>query len=117
MLLLILGMPVAANAFQLVPVCNGPCMSICNLAQLGKNIIDFMVWIIFPIATAVMVYGGIMFIFSGGSPGKVEKGKSAIKSAVIGIAIMAFAWLLVNGVIQIMNGGSAFSWSTITCNK
>ncbi|MEK7146673.1 MAG: hypothetical protein AAB772_00265 [Patescibacteria group bacterium] len=113
MLLLILGLPVAANAFQLVPACNGPCMSICNLAQLGKNIIDFMAILIFPIATAVLVYGGIMFIFSGGSPDKVGKGKNAIKAAVIGIAIMGFAWLTVNGVIQIMNGGSPFSWSKI----
>lgn len=121
MLILIIGSVLTATWAQaawlgLVPQCNGPCLRICDFAQLGKNIIDFMAVLIFPIATAVLVYGGIMFIFSGGSPGKVEKGKNAIKSAVIGIAIMGFAWLIVNGVIQIINNGSPLSWSTITCS-
>lgn len=100
---------------QLVPQCNGPCMSICDLAKLGKNIIDFMALLVFPIATAVLVYGGVMFMISAGSPGRVEKGKSAIKAAVIGIFIMAAAWFIVNGVIQIASGGTITNWSKITC--
>lgn len=105
----------ASAAFQLVPQCNGPCLKICNLVQLGKNIIDLMAVLIFPIATAVLVYGGVMLMISAGSPGRVETGKKAIKAAVIGIFIMASAWFLVNGVIQIMNGGSVINWSKITC--
>ena len=117
MLLLIASWILPVNAaFQLVPQCNGPCMSLCNFAQLGKNIIDLMVWLIFPIATAVLVYGGVMLMISAGSPGRVETGKKAIKAAVVGIFIMAFAWILVNGVIQVMNDGSPFNWSKITCN-
>ena len=35
---------------------------------------------------------------------------------VVGIFIMAFAWILVNGVIQVMNDGSPFNWSKKTDN-
>lgn len=56
-------------------------------------------------ALLVFVYGGTMWIIAAGSQEKIEKGKTAIVSAVIGIAIVLGAWLIVNFSILAITGG------------
>jgi hypothetical protein len=46
------------------------------------------------------VYGGAMYMLSFGDSGKVEKGKNAIRVAVIGMIIMMCSWAIVNYVVN-----------------
>ena len=45
------------------------------------------------------VYGGAMYLLSFGNSGKVEKGKSAIRTALIGMLIILSAWSIVQYVV------------------
>lgn len=56
-------------------------------------------------ALLMFVYGGTLWIIAAGSPEKIEKGKTAMASAVIGIAIILGAWLIVNFSILAITGG------------
>jgi hypothetical protein len=56
-------------------------------------------------ALLMFIYGGTLWIIAAGSPEKIEKGKTVMASAVIGIAIVLGAWLIVNFSILAITGG------------
>ena len=64
------------EAAGLVP-CGGegqnPC-TWCHLMQLIKNVINFLMYIVFPLAAIMIVVGGIMIMTAGGSTERVAKG-------------------------------------------
>lgn len=45
---------------------------------------------------AFLVWGGIQWITSGGDKAKVEEARSRITNALIGLAIVAAAWAIMN---------------------
>lgn len=45
---------------------------------------------------AFLVWGGIQWITSGGDKGKVEEARGRITNALIGLAIVAAAWAIMN---------------------
>ncbi|MBI4993840.1 hypothetical protein HZC33_02715 [Candidatus Wolfebacteria bacterium] len=49
-------------------------------------------------ALAVIIYGGILWITSAGSPGKIEEAKEYITGAIYGIILLASAALLFNTI-------------------
>ena len=50
-----------------------------------------------------IIYGGYLYLFAGLTEEK-EKGKNAIKNAIIGLVIAMTAWAIVNIVIQFVTG-------------
>jgi hypothetical protein len=58
-----------------------------------------------------LVWGGIQWITSGGDKGKTEEARSRITSALIGLAIVAAAWAIMQLIafffgIDILGGGT-----------
>lgn len=87
----------------LVP-CDGsaenPC-GICQLFELVSIIVNFITYkIAAPLATIMLIYGGVMLIISGGSEDRKKKGLNAIWAAVWGLVIVFGAWLIVNTIIN-----------------
>ncbi len=86
----------------LVP-CGGaeqnPC-TWCHFSQLAINIIDFMMYLVFPLAAVMIVIGGIFIMTSGGSSARFSKGKEMITGAVIGILIALLSWIIIDTIIQ-----------------
>jgi hypothetical protein len=97
----------AANysfAAGLVP-CGGegePGCNWCYLFQLFKNIIDFAMMIIFPIATVMMIYGGFLMMTAGDNQSRFGDGKKAMTSAVIGILIALLSWLILDTIFKML---------------
>lgn len=58
------------------------------------------------VALLMFVWGGFQYLWSGGDPKKVEKGKETLKNAVLGIVIIFFAYTLVNTLIKVLASGS-----------
>ena len=58
------------------------------------------------VALLMFVWGGFQYLWSGGDPKKVEKGKETLKNAVLGIVIIFFSYTLVNSLIKILATGS-----------
>ncbi len=52
------------------------------------------------IALAMFVYGGIMWLISGGNPDKIKKGKDVFVWSVIGLLIIFGSYFLVDLVIR-----------------
>ncbi len=58
------------------------------------------------IALLMFVWGGFQYLWSGGDPKKVEKGKDTLKNAALGIVIIFFAYTLVSALINVLASGT-----------
>lgn len=74
---------------------EGKC-SVTDLVRLGINIFQFVLGIIGSLALLAFVYGGILFLFSGGNTDMIEKGKNTLKGATIGLIIVFASYALVH---------------------
>lgn len=114
----------SAQAAGLVPCGGGESESACtwcNLMQMISNIVNFMLYIIFPIAAAMIVIGGISIMTAAGSPQKITKGKEIITAAIIGLLIALFSYLIIDTIIKIIavgwNGIQGLEpWNTLKCS-
>jgi len=71
-----------------------------------KNIANFALGFLGIIAMMVIIYSGYMYVIAAGDEDKMNKGKSGITSAVIGIVIILSSFAIVNTVLQIPSGDS-----------
>jgi hypothetical protein len=114
--------PLIASAAGLVP-CGGegedPC-TLCHFFLMFKNIVDFVLFTLVPVVAVLMlVIGGFMFFFAGGSPEALSRAKSIITSTVIGLLVIYAAWLIVNTFFVIIGvadwTGLKGGWFSIDC--
>lgn len=89
--------------------------SLCDFFMLIRNMVDFLITYTFLIAVIAIAVGGILIMFSFGSPARLEKGKEAIKAAIIGIVVAIMAWTIISIVISLLTGGSGFNWTSPAC--
>ena len=90
----------------LVTCGNGdePC-SFADFTTLVNNVLHFTLFnIALPLAVVMFVWGGILIMTSGGSEGKVKKGKDIITGTVVGLLIAFGAWLIMRTVSTVMFG-------------
>lgn len=59
------------------------------------------------IALAMIVYGGFLWLTSGGNPGKIEKGKNTLLWSILGLAVIFAANVLATFVINALGGATA----------
>ncbi|OGZ62124.1 MAG: hypothetical protein A3H51_03200 [Candidatus Spechtbacteria bacterium RIFCSPLOWO2_02_FULL_38_8] len=82
--------------------CGGtenPCTMGDFLAMIHR-VVDFAIYKLAPLFVVIMiVVGGFFYLTSAGNTGQTSKGKSLIKNAVIGYAIVLSAWLIVNTIL------------------
>jgi len=91
---------------------NGDC-GFCDIGQVATNIFKFLRNdIAFPLAILMIIYGGIMMIFSAGSAKRVATGQKILTAAVIGFAIVVAVSLILNTVL-IITTKSQFDFDTI----
>ena len=76
------------------------------------NLIKAVLSIVGSLALLMFVYGGVLWITSFGESKRIEKGKTIITWAVLGLAIIAAAYVLVNAVILGLTTGSATGTTT-----
>jgi len=111
------------QAAGLVPCGGGGSESACtwcNLMEMFSNIVRFLLYIIFPIAAAMIVIGGISIMTAAGSPQKITKGKEIITAAIIGLLIALFSYLIIDTIIKIIAVGWSSAglgpWNTLKCS-
>lgn len=73
------------------------------------GIIDMVVtWVLIlaaAIAVIYLIYGGLLYITAGGDAEKATKGRTALINAIIGIIIIALAFVIVQWVGSVIQGG------------
>ena len=88
-----------AQTLDLIPQCEGAC-DWDEFKVLIQNIINVLMFLAIPLATLMIIYGGVLLLISGGSEDRIRQGKGAIFSAVVGLAIVFGSYIIYNTVIQ-----------------
>lgn len=108
--LLGMGLPILAQAqggflSGISPGCyNAGTCDFCDIGKVITNVFKFLRNdIAFPLAILMVIYGGIVMIFSTGSPARVTKGRKILMSAVIGFAIVFGASLIINTALTVLS--------------
>lgn len=84
------------------------CCNLCDTFTVGSNIVKFLRNVIaFPVVVLMIIYGGIMMIFSGGSPKRVTTGKKSMTSALVGFGIVWGVSLILNSALMIITKSPA----------
>lgn len=78
--------------------------SFCDII---KAIADFAVSITTPISVIVILYAGVLFMFSGGDVEKVKKAKHALLWALVGLGIVLTGRGFIFIIQDVLRGGSA----------
>jgi hypothetical protein len=73
-----------------------PGMQITDIGLLISRVISVALMISAIAVFAFLVWGGLQWITSGGDKGKVEEARGRITNALIGLAIVAAAWAIMN---------------------
>lgn len=79
------------------------CCGDCRISRFLSLFVTISKWILGlsgTAALAMIIYGGFMWILSGGSPERIDKGKKALTGAVIGVIIVLGAWMLINFLLK-----------------
>jgi len=71
-----------------------------SLPEFVGTIIKWVIGIIGVVLVALFVYGGVVYATSAGNEDRIETGKKIMMYAVIGVAIIAFAFLITDYVIS-----------------
>lgn len=94
---------------------SGSACTWCHLFVLINNIINFLAQILFGVTTLMVVYGGVRYLMSFGSPGMIQKAKGIITSALWGLIIGLLSYVivgtLINTIAGIQNGGTLAGFS------
>ncbi|MFH1193694.1 MAG: pilin [bacterium] len=105
-------MPAFAALPTLVPQCalqattQAPPLS-CFL-ELGVNVSNWIFGITGSLALLFFIYGGFLFLTSGGSEQQVTKGKTILTQAVIGIIIIFGAFVAVKFIVSALGASKYF---------
>ena len=97
----------AQTAFHLAPECgyaDKPACTVCDIVNLAITYAKIILGAISSASLLMVVIGGLIWITSAGNQERIAKGRKVITAAVIGVLIVAFAWVGVNAVIGILNG-------------
>lgn len=91
----------------ILPPCTktGDC-TLDDIVATGVNFATFLMGLSGALFFAVFIYGGAMYLISFGDAKRVEKGKTAIKGAVIGMVFVLAAWTIVNALTKGLTGSS-----------
>ncbi len=76
-------------------ILKNPLTGINNFQELVNRLVDYILGLGLVIAPLVIIIGGISFATAGGDTGKIEKAKTMLLYALIGLAVV----LLAKGII------------------
>lgn len=78
-----------------------------GLGDVVSRVVAFLLYLAAILAVVYLIYGGIIYITAGGDAEKATKGRTALINAIIGIVIIALAFLIVRWVSSILQAGVA----------
>ena len=92
--------PTVSFAVQLVPNCPAGGCGWVQLVQLGKNLLDFMIFIAVPIAAICFAWAGWLYLSARGDSGQITKAHGIFLNVAVGLVIVLVAWLVVDQILK-----------------
>lgn len=80
-------------------VCCGEC-TLTDALAVFIYIADLILKYVGVVALLMLIFGGILWMTSGGNESQIKKGKDVIKYTFLGIVIIFTAWIVVNFMID-----------------
>ncbi|OGY44505.1 MAG: hypothetical protein A2729_01590 [Candidatus Buchananbacteria bacterium RIFCSPHIGHO2_01_FULL_39_14] len=80
----------------------------CGLNEIFQTIVNFSKLILAltgSLALLMFMYGGVLWIIAAGNQDLIQKGKTALAAAAIGLIVILSAWVIVNFTIFALTGG------------
>ena len=74
-----------------------------NLPELIGYLIQALLGIVGSLALVMFIYGGIMWLTSGGNPDQVKKGKQTIIWAIMGLVVIFSAYAILRFVFTVLS--------------
>jgi len=74
-----------------------------NFKSLAGDVVNILLFVAGFLAVVYLVYNGIQYITSAGNADKVKTARAGIINAVIGIAVIAAAYFIINFALGIGN--------------
>lgn len=75
-----------------------------NVTALVKRIIEWALYLAAVAAVLFIIYGGFLYITSGGDAGQAGKGKTALINAIIGLVVVVLSFMIVQVVYNFLIG-------------
>ena len=100
--------PSAATAVAEPPVDRdlvNPLGEDVSLQEVFARILTFFTAISGSLALLMFVYGGVMWLTSGGETGRIETGKKAITWSVIGLLVIFGSYAVLRAIFVTLGGG------------
>ena len=66
-----------------------------QLTQTISNIVGIMMGVVGAVAVAYLVYGAFLYMTAGGAPQQMDRGKSAMMTALSGVVLALLAFVIV----------------------
>lgn len=85
-----------------------------SIAAIATNILTDLTVIAAYLILGYVIYGGYLYIFSSGDPGKAATGKKAITQAFIGLAITISAYTIFSAIRIALIGDQALNCDPLT---
>jgi hypothetical protein len=80
--------------------CSGSGCGLNDLVNTAVKIANWLLGVAGSLALLMFIYGGIMFLISGGSSERVSKGKTILTNSIIGLAIILLSFLIIGFVFK-----------------
>lgn len=80
-------------------------LSVDTVPELINLIIQAVLGVVGALAVAMIVYGGIMYITSGGREEVLNQAKNILTFSIAGLIIIFASYVIVNYVIKALTGG------------
>ncbi len=103
-LAVLLFLPSLAQAQGGVPLPNP--LEAESIPELAGQMIKGLLGVTGAIALFMLVWGGIVWMTSGGNSNRVEQGKNTILWAILGIVIIFMSYIILNFVFDLIGGNA-----------
>lgn len=77
-----------------------------SFTEIVETIADFAAQIITPVSVLVILYAGLLYMFSAGNPEKVKKARQALTWALVGLAIVLIGQGFIYIIQDVLGGGT-----------
>lgn len=106
----------AARATEILPPCAkaGDC-GLNDILLVAVNVADFILGIVGSVALLFFIYGGFVFILSGGNEKRLGEGKQILLNSVIGLVIVFASYLIIQFSLTLLGvkGADTGAWSDL----
>jgi len=102
-IVLAFSFPMLASAQQglhQLPPTGGVANVSGSVEEIILRYINIALSIVAVLVVAFLIYGGFLYITSGGNEESAERGKKVITNAIIGLVIIIFSFVIVNVIIN-----------------